>query len=74
MTKPKTPPKEPEQKSPNEHEDCRYVAYCTEDGVCPYGIRELMKKVRLQAIRDTLELIKMEKGEIPTIQIEEEKK
>jgi hypothetical protein len=57
---------------PAEATECRYIAYCTEDGVCPYGMRELMKKVRLQAIKDTLELIKMEKKELSSIQLKEE--
>jgi len=72
MTKPKTPNKEPEKKTPEQEEECRYVAHCTEDGVCPYNVHELMKKVRLQAVKDTLKLIKLEKGEYPTIYMDEE--
>lgn len=83
--KPKTPapapapepqaPKEPETtpaQKPEEPSECRYVAFCTGDGVCPYDVQKLLKKVRLQAIKDTLELIRMEKRDVPTIQIEEE--
>jgi hypothetical protein len=76
MTKPKQSqkeePKKPDAKEYVEASECQYVAYCTEDGVCPYNISDLMKKGRLQAIKDTLELIKLEKGECPTIQIEDE--
>lgn len=78
MTKPKqnqkVEPKKPAAKEPIESLECRYVAYCTEDGVCPYNISDLMKKGRLQAIKDTLELIKLEKGDCPTIQVDEEMK
>ena len=63
---------EDETDMPVERSECRYVAFCTDDGVCPYSIRELMKKVRLQAVKDILELIKMEKGEYPTIHIDDE--
>lgn len=47
------------------------MAYCTDDGVCPYDIRDLMKKVRVQAIKDTLELIKLESGACPSVQIDD---
>lgn len=57
--------------SPGESPECRYLAYCTDDGVCPYGMRDLMKKVRVQAIKDTLELIKLENGACPSVQIDE---
>jgi hypothetical protein len=33
------------------------IAYCTDDGICPYSIKELMHKVRQQAIRDTIDYI-----------------
>jgi hypothetical protein len=83
MTKPKNPapeapepviPQEPQDEIPVEAPECRYIAFCTDDGVCPYSIKELMKKVRLQAIKDILELIKMEQGECSTIQLDDNAK
>lgn len=70
MTKPKDP-KKTSLDSQVESPGCRYLAYCTNDGVCPYDIRDLMKKVRLQAIKDTLELIKLENGACPSVQIDD---
>ena len=46
--------------------DCNYIAFCIDDGVCPYGIKELMNKVRLQAIKDTLEYLNTD-NPLPTI-------
>ena len=71
MTIPK-PAKKAVSPDPVEDSECSYVAYCTEDGVCPYDISNLMKKVQLQAIKDTVELIKSENGTCPSIQIDDE--
>lgn len=70
MTKPK-PPKQPSSNSVDGIPECYYLAYCTDDGVCPYDIRDLMKKVRLQAIKDTLELIRLENKSLPSIQLDD---
>jgi hypothetical protein len=55
------------------HNDCNYVAYCIADGICPYDIKELMRKVRNQAIKDTVELINMENENLKVINIDDDK-